>query len=56
MVKFAVVFITVKWLQAAGRTIHSHTYVNVSLIFIWYNLLSQNRLLELCHAIVSIIL
>jgi hypothetical protein len=56
MVKFAVMFITAMWLQGAGRTIHSHLYINVSLIFTWYNLLTQNRLLELCHASVSIIL
>jgi hypothetical protein len=56
MVKFAVVFITLMWLQGAGHTVHSHLYVNVSLIFVWYNLLLQNRLLELCHASVSIIL
>jgi hypothetical protein len=56
MVKFAVVFVTVMWLQRAGRTLHSHSCVNVSLIFIWYNLLSQNRPLELYPASVSIIL
>jgi hypothetical protein len=52
-VNFAVVFVTLMWIQRAGCTVYCHSYVNVSLIFIWLNLPTQHRL---CHASVSIML